>query len=108
MRKMSATSPRPSPPFINGGEGEDLSCEWFAAKLRFRIEGQLGRRGPAEAGTPNFKRAGNSTRLVLFTLLRLTFSTAALLGGQAQKKMVWLGVAAAGGVDSGGDSQYHF
>ena len=28
---MSTTSPRPSPPFANGGEGEDLLRERFAA-----------------------------------------------------------------------------
>ena len=35
VKRMSATSPRPSPPFINGGEGEDSLREWFAAILRF-------------------------------------------------------------------------
>jgi len=31
---MSATSPRPSPPFINGGEGENSSGDRFVVKSR--------------------------------------------------------------------------
>ena len=37
---MSATSPRPSPPFTNGGEGENPLCEWFEGRPRLRIGGQ--------------------------------------------------------------------
>ena len=32
QEKMSATSPRPSPLFTNGGEGENLLSERFAAR----------------------------------------------------------------------------
>ena len=40
VKKISATSPRPSPPFTNGGEGENPSCVWFAGGRRLRIGGQ--------------------------------------------------------------------
>ena len=46
-KKMSATTPRPSPPFTNGGDlpmaerERNSSCEWFAGKPRLRFGGRV-------------------------------------------------------------------